>query len=109
MDKQIIDIERSSDYRLVRENKTIPDTSHKSRDGISDPGPGYAATINAGPRLIEDCFLNAGEVAEYLHISRSMVYKMIECRQIPAVRIGRLLRISRCELDQTLRNQAEDR
>lgn len=109
MDEKIIAMERSSEGDTSRENRIMPDTSHKSHVGISNPDPGHTATISTSHRSTESHFLNVCEVAEYLHISRSMVYKMIERRQIPVVRVGRLLRISRRELDQTLRNQAEDR
>ena len=40
-----------------------------------------------------DILLDVSQVADYLRISRSSVYKLIERRQTPAIKIGRLLRI----------------
>ena len=51
-----------------------------------------------------DVLLDVLEVADYLRISRSLVYKLIERQQIPAIRIGRLLRVRKDELDETLRS-----
>ena len=51
-----------------------------------------------------DTLLDVSEVADYLRISRSSVYKLIERQQIPAIRIGRLLRVRKDELDKTLRS-----
>ncbi len=48
--------------------------------------------------------MDVSQVAEYLRISRSSVYKLIERQQIPAIRIGRLLRVRKDELDETLRS-----
>ena len=50
--------------------------------------------------------LDVSEVADYLRISRSSVYKLIERQQIPAIRIWRLLRVRKDELDKTLRSMA---
>lgn len=33
-----------------------------------------------------------------------MVYKLIEGQRIPAIRIGRLLRVRKSELDESIRN-----
>lgn len=51
-----------------------------------------------------DTLLDVSEVTDYLCISRSSVYKLIERQQIPAIRIGRLLRVRKDELDKTLRS-----
>ena len=42
-------------------------------------------------------------MADYLRISRSMVYKLIENGRIPAIRLGRLLRVSKSELNEALK------
>lgn len=49
-----------------------------------------------------DILLDVSQVADYLRISRSSVYKLIERRQIPAIKIGRLLRIRKREFDKAL-------
>ena len=53
--------------------------------------------------------LDVTEVAEYLRISRSSVYKLIERQQIPAIRIGRLLRVRKKDLDETLHAMGDNR
>ncbi len=40
------------------------------------------------PRL-----LNLREVAQILHVSRSLVYQLIHARKIAAIRLGRLVRV----------------
>lgn len=52
----------------------------------------------------DDSMLDVSQVAEYLRISRSMVYKLIEGQRIPAIRIGRLLRVRKDELDNAIRS-----
>ena len=42
------------------------------------------------------------EVAEYLRVSQSLVYKMIERKEIPAIRVGRLLRVDPRDLAEAL-------
>lgn len=44
--------------------------------------------------------LRPGEVASLLALSRSEVYRLIERGQIPAVRIGRSLRVPRRWVDE---------
>lgn len=48
--------------------------------------------------------LDAAEVAERLHVSQSLVYKMIERRKIPAIKIGRCVRIDPRALEEVLRS-----
>ena len=52
--------------------------------------------------------LDVSQVAEYLRISRSMVYKLIEGQRIPAIRIGRLLRVRKDELDNAIRSMGNN-
>jgi len=66
----------------------------QSRQGSPDSGTAACA---------EDCLLDVAEVADYLRISRSMVYKLIENGRIPAIRLGRLLRVSKSELNEALK------
>ena len=44
-------------------------------------------------------WLSVTEVQEVLGIGRTKAYRLITSGEIPAVRIGRLLRINRAELD----------
>ena len=48
--------------------------------------------------------LSVAEVAERLQVSQSLVYKMIERRQIPSIRIGRCVRVDPRALEETLRS-----
>mgnify|MGYP003282932070 CR=1 FL=1 len=48
--------------------------------------------------------LSVAEVAERLQVSQSLVYKMIERRQIPSIRVGRCVRVDSRALEETLRS-----
>lgn len=52
--------------------------------------------------------MDVPQVAEYLRVSKTSVYKLIERQKIPAIRIGRLLRVRKDELDETLRAMGND-
>ncbi len=44
-------------------------------------------------------FLTIDEVAEYLAIKRSSLYSMVEEKEIPHYRIGRLIRFRKADID----------
>jgi excisionase family DNA binding protein len=50
-------------------------------------------------------FLKVPEVAEELRIARSRAYELVACGTIPAVKIGRSVRVSRKELERWLEDQ----
>jgi excisionase family DNA binding protein len=50
-------------------------------------------------------FLKVPEVAEVLRIARSRAYELVARGTIPAVRIGRSVRVSRKALDRYLEQQ----
>lgn len=50
-------------------------------------------------------WLKVPEVAEVLRIARSRAYDLVADGEIPAVKIGRSVRVSRKELDRWLENQ----
>ena len=43
--------------------------------------------------------MDVGEVAEYLGVSKWLIYKLIESRDIPFVPFGRLIRFDRLAVD----------
>ena len=45
---------------------------------------------------------------EYLRVSKTSAYKLIERQKIPAIRIGRLLRVRKGEPGETLRAMGND-
>ncbi|MCA1716275.1 MAG: helix-turn-helix domain-containing protein [Actinobacteria bacterium] len=47
-------------------------------------------------------YLKVPEVAEILRVARSRAYEMVADGEIPAVKIGRSVRVSRKELDRWL-------
>lgn len=49
---------------------------------------------SSSPRL-----LTTEEVAAYLHVSRATVYRMVDTRCIPVLRIGGVLRYSRDQVE----------
>jgi excisionase family DNA binding protein len=50
-------------------------------------------------------YLKVPEVAEVLRIARSRAYELVGSGEIPSVRIGRSVRVSRRELDKWLEEQ----
>ncbi len=53
---------------------------------------------------MEERWLSAKEVSEYLGVGRSTVYKWIERHELPAHKIGRLWKFRREEVDAWIRN-----
>lgn len=47
-------------------------------------------------------FLTAEEVADQLRVSTMTVYRLIERRELPAVRVGRQVRVAATDLDEFL-------
>lgn len=52
-------------------------------------------------------YLKVPEVARILRIARSRAYEMVGSGDIPSVRIGRSLRISRVEFDHWLKERSQ--
>jgi putative molybdopterin biosynthesis protein len=50
-------------------------------------------------------YLKVPEVAEVLRIARSRAYELVASGEIPAVKIGRSVRVSRKELDRWVEGQ----
>jgi excisionase family DNA binding protein len=50
-------------------------------------------------------YLKVPEVAEVLRIARSRAYELVGSGEIPSVRIGRSVRVSRKELDRWIKGQ----
>ncbi len=50
-------------------------------------------------------YLKVPEVAKILRIARSRAYELVAEWEIPSVRIGRSIRVSRTELDRWLEEQ----
>jgi excisionase family DNA binding protein len=53
---------------------------------------------------MEERWLSVKEVAEYLGVGRSTIYKWIERHDLPAHKAGRLWKFSKGEVDTWLRN-----
>jgi len=59
---------------------------------------------------MEDRWLSVDEIAAYLEIKRDTVYKWIADKQMPAHRVGRLLKFRKEEVDKWVRQgKAADR
>jgi excisionase family DNA binding protein len=52
-------------------------------------------------------YLKVPEVAEVLRIARGRAYELVGSGEIPSVRIGRSVRVSRKELDRWLEEQRQ--
>lgn len=53
-------------------------------------------------------YLKVSEVAEFLRIGRSRAYELVGSGEIPSVRIGRSVRVSRRKLERWLEGQRYD-
>jgi excisionase family DNA binding protein len=53
---------------------------------------------------MEERWLSVKEVAAYLGVGRSTIYKWIERNSLPAHKAGRLWKFNRAEVDQWLRD-----
>ncbi len=58
-------------------------------------------------RSHQSMLMRVSEVAQELRLARSFVYELIQSGQLPAVRIGRSVRVPRAELEAWVRERAE--
>ena len=104
MDDRIYQLSRGTVDGAFATKAHVPEGTGSTCAHRSRPGQGESPASKAPETSAQDdSLLDVGQVADYLRISRSMVYKLIEGRQIPAIRIGRLLRVRKAELDEALR------
>ena len=97
-------------YELTRQVGLVRDTRIDEQQDNANVNFGGSGTVSTGDAESKDRadlagsdkLLQVAEVADYLRVSQSLVYKMIERREIPAIRIGRLLRVDRDALDEAL-------
>jgi len=57
-----------------------------------------------GTRNRDIPLLKASDVARYLNISRSLAYQLLQCGDIPSVRINSLVRVRPSDLDEYIQN-----
>jgi excisionase family DNA binding protein len=55
----------------------------------------------------ETTLLRPPEVARRLQVSRARAYQLLASREIPVVRVGRLVRVDPGDLDAYIRNQRD--
>lgn len=55
--------------------------------------------------MIERRFLKIAEVAEYLGLGRSTVWRLVYSKKLPVVRVGGAVRVDRKDLDAELEKQ----
>lgn len=99
--------ERIQDIRdLDRGGSKARSRNHrnKSNEGCKVVGEITTTERSGLDAMADGEFLDVPQVAKYLNVSKSMVYKMVENRQIHAIRFGRLVRIRRCDLEQAIRD-----
>lgn len=56
----------------------------------------------------EEEYLKVSEVAGFLRIGRTRAYELVSSGEIPSVRIGRNIRVSRKELERWLEGRRHD-
>jgi excisionase family DNA binding protein len=104
MADEIFKLERTPMQGADAANADLSDNGYINRENAEAENWGFAASSTSDANDQGDTLLDVSQVAEYLRISRSMVYKLIEGQRIPAIRIGRLLRVRKSELDESIRN-----
>ena len=52
-------------------------------------------------------FLNINELSDYLNMRKSTLYSMVENKEIPFFRFGRLIRFKKEEIDMWIENHRE--
>jgi len=57
---------------------------------------------------MEKRLLSIVEAAEWLGLSQSYLYKLVESEQIPHIRFGRAIRFDIKELEEWLKEESED-
>lgn len=80
----------------------ISSNDAESRENAGAEIRGSAASSTSETYDLPDGLMDVPQVTEYLRVSKTSAYKLIERQKIPAIRIGRLLRIRKDELDETL-------
>lgn len=95
MREDTFSMQRDPGHNAAELNGTRSDNGIANREGVEAGKRGFAAAPSSDIHGQDDALLDVTEVAEYLRISRSSVYKLIERQQIPAIRIGRLVRFRR--------------
>lgn len=83
----------------------ISDNDAESRENAGAEMRGSAASSTSEANDLPDGLMDVPQVADYLHVSKTSVYKLLERQKIPTIRIGRLLRVREDELDETLRTK----
>jgi excisionase family DNA binding protein len=44
--------------------------------------------------------MTADEVAEYLRMNRTMIYRLLKCKELPSFKIGTDFRLRRADIDE---------
>ena len=86
----------------------ISDNDAESRENTRAEIRGSATSPTSEASDLPDGLMDVPQVEEYLRVSKTSLYKLIKQRKISAIRIGRLLRVRKDELDETLRAMGND-
>ena len=86
----------------------ISDNDAESRENTGAEIRGSAAPSASEASDLPDGLMDMPQVADYLRVSKASVCKLIERQEVPAIRIGRPLRVRKDELDETLRAMGND-
>ena len=80
----------------------------KRRENAGSEIRGFAASSASESNDLPDGLMDVPQIADYPNVSKTSVYKLTERQEFPAIRIGRLLRVSKDELDEALRTIGND-
>lgn len=86
----------------------ISDNDAESRENVAAEIRESAASSASETNDLPNGLVDVPQVAEYLRVSKTSIYKLIERQRTTAIRIGRLLRVRKDELDEMLRAMGND-
>ena len=89
MADEIFKLERTTVRGADAADADLSDNGCVDRENAEAENRGFAAFSTSDASDQVDTLLDVSQGAEYLRISRSSVYKLIERRPIPTIRIGR--------------------
>ncbi len=61
--------------------------------------------LKVEPINVKQIFLNTEDIAAYMKISKSLVYRLVNDHGLPCFKVGALIRFKKEEVDQWLENQ----
>ena len=99
-------MERITTPKGICEVADLSDNFTKGRESSKSQGPGVVVVDGADTDPSDEEVLTPEDVASYLHVSRSMAYKILKREDIPSFKVGSLVRVLRKDLLDALHTES---